>query len=299
MARRDDDPNFIEAVARGLDVIRAFSSARPVLTLSEVAAATSLARPTARRVLLTLDALGYVRPTGGGFALTPRVLELGLAYVQSVGLWDVARPHMESLVARTNESSSIGQLDGSDIVYVARVAVPKIIALSVSIGTRFPAPQTSLGKVLLAGLEPDRLEATLAEPSRSGVTPRWQPSRPELDAVLGDVRAKGWALTDEQLAAGIRSVAAPLRDRDGRVFAAINVTVHAAETPVETLTEQYLPLLLATASDISADYAALGALPTSTPRPGHEPWPEPPSGPRTTSGAAHHGAATVAARLRA
>jgi IclR family transcriptional regulator, pca regulon regulatory protein len=235
-----------------------------VMTLSEVAHATGLARPTARRILLTLETLGYVRALTGGFALTPRVLELGLTYVQAMGLWDVARPHMERLVAKTKESSSIGQLDGSDIVYVARVAVPKIITLSVSIGTKFPAPQTSLGKVLLAGLQPDEVDRVLAQPSRSGVSPRWQPDRDELDAVLRDVRAKGWALTDEQLAPGIRSIAAPLRDSAGRVIAALNVTVHAAETPVETLTEQYLPWLLQAASDVSADFALFGTVPVVT-----------------------------------
>jgi IclR family transcriptional regulator, pca regulon regulatory protein len=264
MPRRDDDPNFVEAIARGFDVIKAFSPHRPVMTLSEVATAAQLARPTARRILLTLESLGYVRSLNGGFTLAPRVLELGLTYVQAMGLWDVARPHMERLVARTGESSSIAQLDGSDIVYVARVAVPKIIALAVSIGTRFPAPQTSLGKVLLAGLAADELDRALAEPSRAGVRARWQPDRAELDAALRDVRAKGWALTDEQLAAGIRSVAAPLRDGDGRVVAALNVTVNAAETSVDTLVGDYLPLLLQTAGDISADFAMHGSVPSST-----------------------------------
>lgn len=264
MPRRDDDPNFVEAVARGLDVIKAFDAHRPVMTLSEVATAADLARPTARRILLTLEALGYVRSGKGGFALTPRVLELGMAYVQATGLWDAARPHLERLVARTDESSSIAQLDGSDIVYVARVAVPKIITLAVSVGTRFPAPQTSLGKVLLAGLPPDELERALAEPSRSGVRARWQPERSEIDAVLREVRAKGWALTDEQLAPGVRSVAAPLRNGDGSVVAALNVTVHAAETSVQTLVERHLPLLLQTAGDISADIALRGSLPTVT-----------------------------------
>ena len=138
------------------------------MTLAEVAGETGLARPTARRILRTLVALGYVRADDGSFALTPRVLELGMTYVQSLGLWDVARPHMEALVRRTGESSSIAQLDGSDIVYVARVAVPKIITLRVRIGTRFPAAATSLGKVLLAGLAPAELDAVLAEPSRAG-----------------------------------------------------------------------------------------------------------------------------------
>jgi IclR family pca regulon transcriptional regulator len=264
MPRRDDAPDFIEAIARGLDVIRAFTPAQPVMGLSDVAAATGLARPTARRILLTLETLGYVRSAPGGYALTPRVLELGTTYVQALGLWDIARPHMERLVARTGESSSIAQLDGSDIVYVARVAVPKIIALAVQIGTRFPAPATSLGKVLLAGLPPAELADVLAQPSRAGVTARWQPDRAELDAALRDVRAQGWALTDEQLAPGIRSVAAPLRDGAGRVIAALNVTVHAAETTVETLRTAYLPLLLHTASDISADYARRDTLPRTT-----------------------------------
>jgi IclR family pca regulon transcriptional regulator len=264
MPRRDDAPDFIEAIARGLDVLRAFGPEQPVMALSDVAAATGLARPTARRILLTLEALGYVRTTTGGFALTPRVLELGTRYVQAMGMWDVARPHMEQLVARTGESSSIAQLDGSDIVYVARVAVPKIIALAVQIGTRFPAPATSLGKVLLAGLPIDELDRVLAEPSRAGVTARWRPERPELDAALREVRAKGWALTDEQLAPGIRSVAAPLRDGSGRVIAALNVTVHAAETSVETLLTAHLPLLRHTAGEISADFARRDALPHTT-----------------------------------
>ncbi|WP_030223964.1 IclR family transcriptional regulator domain-containing protein [Streptomyces sp. NRRL WC-3626] len=262
MPRRDDDPNFIEAIARGFDVIKAFDPHTPVMSLTEVATATGLARPTARRILLTLESLGYVRTLpAGGFTLTARVLELGLTYVQAMGLWGVARPHMERLVARTHESTSVAQLDGSDVVYVARVAVPKIIALAVSIGTRFPAAQTSLGKVLLAGLEPEELDEALAEPSRSAALPRHRFDRAGLDATLQEVRARGWSLTDQELAAGIRSVAAPLRDGDGRVIAAMNVTVHAAETPVEKLRDEYLPLLLRAAGEVSADFARYGAIP--------------------------------------
>ena len=253
--RGETGPDFIEALARGLDVIRAFGPNRPVMTLSEVAAATELARPTARRMLLTLEELGYVRLTQGGFALTPRVLELGMAYIGSTRIWEIARPHMEQLVGRTGESSSLAQLDGSDIVYVARVAVPKIITLAVTIGTRFPALSTSLGKVLLAELSSDKLERVLAEPSRSGITPLWQPEVEERDRVLYEVRTRGWALTDEHLARGIRSIAAPVQDGSNVVLAALNVTVHAAETSIETLTEQHLPLLLQTTAAISADWA--------------------------------------------
>ena len=261
MPRRDSDPDFVESIARGFDVLKAFDRSKPTMSLSEVAAAADLARPTARRILRTLTLLGYIRASGGSFELTPRVLELGLTYVQALGLWDAARPHLEDLVAKTHESSSVAQLDGSDIVYVARVAVPKVIALAVHIGTRFPAVPTSLGKVLLAGLDPEDLKKTLAEPSRAGVAPRWHPERAELDKVLREVRAQGWALTDEQLASGIRSVAAPVRDGTGRVMAAVNVTVHAAETSVETLREEYLPMLLDTAGRISADFALRDALP--------------------------------------
>jgi IclR family transcriptional regulator, pca regulon regulatory protein len=255
MMRGATGPDFIEALARGLDVIRAFGPNWPIMTLSEVAAATGLARPTARRMLLTLEELGYVRMARSGFTLTPRVLELGMAYIGSTNIWDIARPHMEQLVERTNESSSIAQLDGSDIVYVARVAVPKIITIAVTIGTRFPALQTSLGKVLLAELPPDKMEQVLSEPSRSGVAPLWRPDAEERDSVLREVRTRGWALADEHLAYGIRSIAAPLRDSTEQVVAALNVTVHAAETSIETLTEKYLPLLLQTTAAISADWA--------------------------------------------
>jgi len=255
MMRGETGPDFIEALARGLDVIRAFEPKRPTMTLSEVASASGLARPTARRILLTLEELGYVRVAQGGFALTPRVLELGMAYIGSTSIWEIVRPHMQRLVSFTGESSSLAQLDGSDIVYVARVAVPKIITLAVTIGTRFPALQTSLGKVLLAELPRDELERVLAEPSRSGITPLWQPDAQERDRVLNEVRTRGWSLTDEHLARGIRSIAAPVRNGTHQVVAGLNVTVHAAETSIEILTEKYLPMLLETAAAISADWA--------------------------------------------
>ena len=171
---------------------------------------------------------------------------------------------MERLVARTGESSSLAQLDGSDIVYVARVAVPKIITLAVTIGTRFPALQTSLGKVLLAALPHDEMERTLAQPGRSGITPRWNPPAEERDCALLEVRTRGWSLTDEQLARGIRSIGAPVYDRPGHVAAALNVSMHAAETSIETLTETYLPLLLKTAEAISADWTLHQSRPEMT-----------------------------------
>ncbi len=259
MAGRGTGPDFVEALARGLDVLTCFDDRHPRMSLTEIAAATGLARPTARRLLLTLAELGFVRLEEGSFTLTPKVLRLGMAYVGSLGLWDVARPHLEDLVGQTGESSSMAQLDGSNIVYVARVSVPKIITLRVVIGTRFPALQTSQGKVLLAALDSEALTATLAEPSRSGLPPappRAVPlNRARIDDELRTVRARGWALADEELAPGIRSVAVPVRDGDGEVRAAMNVTVHAAETSVATLVNDHLPRLMRAAGEVSADWA--------------------------------------------
>ena len=255
MAGRGTGPDFVEALARGLDVLACFDTHHPSMSLTEVAAAAGLARPTARRLLLTLEELGFVRSSGGAFALTPKVLTLGMAYVGSLGLWDIARPHLEALVAGTGESSSMAQLDGSDIVYVARVAVPKIIALRVDVGTRFPAVQTSQGKVLLAALSPEELDATLATPSRAGLPTYIGRSPEQLRRELTEVRARGWALADEELAPGVRSVAVPVRDGSGTVRAAMNVTVHAAETSTERLLQQHLPRLLRTAGDVSAEWA--------------------------------------------
>jgi IclR family pca regulon transcriptional regulator len=261
VAGRGAGPDFVEALARGLDVLACFDADHRSMSLTEVATAAGLARPTARRLLLTLEELGFVRSSGGAFSLTPKVLTLGMAYVGALGLWDIARPHLEALVARTGESSSMAQLDGSDIVYVARVSVPKIITLRVDIGTRFPAVQTSQGKVLLAALSPGQLAAALDEPSRAGLPPYIGRSPDQLRDELTEVRARGWALADEELAPGVRSVAAPVRDGAGAVRAAMNVTVHAAETPTERLLQEHLPLLLRTAGDISAEWALWQARP--------------------------------------
>jgi IclR family pca regulon transcriptional regulator len=270
MAGRGAGPDFVEALARGLDVLTCFDADHRSMSLTEVATAAGLARPTARRLLLTLEELGFVRSSGGTFALTPKVLTLGMAYVGSLGLWDIARPHLEALVAVTGESSSMAQLDGSDIVYVARVSVPKIIALRVEVGTRFPAGQTSQGKVLLAALSPDELDAALAVPSRSGLPPYIGHNPEQLRRELIQVRARGWALADEELAPGVRSVAVPVRDAAGVVRAAMNVTVHAAETSTEHLLQHHLPRLLRTAGDVSAEWALWQSRPhvESTRRPG-------------------------------
>ena len=257
--------DYVEALARGLSIITAFSPTATALSVSGIAARTSLPRPTARRLLLTLEQLGYVRSSHGLYTLTTKVLELGTTYISALGIWELSRPHLEALVAQTGESSSMSQLDGSDIVYVARVAVPKIIALSVHIGTRFPAVATSMGHVLMAQLGRKELRELLDTPSRSGIIPRVVPTRKELEQELAEVRRRGWALSDERLSLGIRSIAAPVRDASGTTVAAVNVTVHAAETSVAELKRRHLPLLLATAEDLSREWANMARLPVPDP----------------------------------
>jgi len=255
------DSDFVESLARGLKVIRAFSTSQLAFTVSDMATATELARPTARRLLLTLEQLGYVRSHDGLYMLTPQILDLGMSYINAQGMWDIARPHLESLVSRTKESSSMSQLDGSDIVYTARVSVPKIIGLSVQIGTRFPALATSMGHVLLCEMSSKELDAVLSAPSQSRVVPRIKPSRKELNATLAEVRTRGWALSDERLSLGIRSIAAPVRDASGKIIAAVNVTVHAAETSLTQLRTSHLPLLLDTAQRITDDFVRMSHVP--------------------------------------
>ena len=253
--------DFVEALARGIDVLTSFAPSHVELTVIEVADRTGLARPTVRRLLLTLEDLGYVRSTEGRFTLTAKVLDIGTAVIAAQDKWDLAGPHMRDLVDVTQESSSMAILDGSDIVYAARVAVPKIIALRVNIGSRLPAIAASMGKVLLADLSVEELDDALAVPSLSAVIPRVKPERSELDDELAEVRFQGWALADEILSLGVRSIAAPVRGPDGRVAAALNVTVHAAETSVERLTNDFLPRLLQVAEDISTEWQHMAKLP--------------------------------------
>ena len=253
--RQRGSSEFVESLARGLDILTTFGPTAVELTVSEVAERTQLARPTARRLLLTLEELGYVRAVDGVFSLTTQVLRLGTAGLAAQGLWDAARPSMVRLVGQTGESTSMSQLDGCDIVYTGRVPVAKVIAISVHIGTLFPAVAASMGKVLLADLRPDELDTALALPSRSGIVPRVVPSRAQLDDELALVRDRGWALADELLSLGIRSIAAPVRDRSGKVACAMNVTVHAGDTSVERLTSEYLPHLLAATRSAEDDWA--------------------------------------------
>ena len=248
--------DFVQSLGRGLAVIRAVDAVRPELTLSEVAAATGVTRAAARRFLLTLAELGYVRSDGRYFSLTARVLELGYAYLSSLSLPEVAEPHLEALVAEVNESSSISVLDGADVVYVARVPVSRIMAVAISVGTRFPAYATSMGRVLLAGLPEEELEKYLAEVRLDRLTARTVESVAALRTELARVRSQGWSLVNQELEEGLRAVAAPVRDGDGRCVAAVNVSAHASRTSLEAMRRDLLPPLLTTAAVIEADLRA-------------------------------------------
>jgi IclR family transcriptional regulator, pca regulon regulatory protein len=245
-------PDFVQSLQRGLAVIRAFDADHPKLTLSELAAATGVTRAAARRFLLTLTELGYVRAEGRRFSLTAKVLELGYAYLSSLTLPEVAEPHLEALVAEVNESTSVSVLDGPDIVYVARVPVSRIMTVAISVGTRFPAYATSMGRVLLAGLPEPELEQYLSGLNPKSLTNRTVNSIETLRTELERVRAQGWALVNQELEEGLRAVAAPIRDPDGTVVAALNISAHASRT-LESMRRDLLPPLLAAAARIEAD----------------------------------------------
>jgi IclR family transcriptional regulator, pca regulon regulatory protein len=256
LAARSSD--FVQSLDRGLAVIRAFGPDRERLSLSEVARATGLTRAAARRFLLTLVKLGYVRNDGREFSLRPRVLELGYAYLSGLALPEVAAPHMEELVARLHESSSISVLDGHQIVYVVRVPTKRIMTVAISVGTRFPAYATSMGRVLLAQLSDDELERYLAEVTFERLTSRTVADPVRLRTIVREAARQGYAIVDQELEEGLRAVAAPIRGADVG-SAAINVSAHASRVSMGAMRGQILPALLETARQIEADLQAQGS----------------------------------------
>jgi len=251
------DADFVQSLARGLAVIRAFDAEHPELSLSEVARRTEMPAAAARRFLRTLEALGYVRSDGRAFALTPRVLELGFSYLSALSLPEVMQPHLEALSREVGESVSAAVLAGTEIVYVARVPTRRIMTVGITIGTRFPAYATSMGRVLLAALPEGQAADTLAESDIEALTERTLTDIAELRRELSGVRERGWAIVDGELETGLRSAAVPVRGRDGVVVAAVNVSTSASRDSVDRLREHHLPLLLASARAIEADLRLL------------------------------------------
>jgi IclR family pca regulon transcriptional regulator len=252
----DADGDYVQSLERGLSVIRAFDAEHPKLTLSEVAARTGLSRAAARRFLHTLVHLGYMHAVDGRFSLRPKILELGYAYLSGLTLPEVALPHLEELVAQVHESSSVSELDGEDVVYIARVPTKRIMRVTISVGTRFPAYATSMGRVLLAAQPEDWLEKYLTDTTFDHLTGHTITSADGLRQELRRISARGWALVDQELEEGLRSVAAPIRDAEGKVIAAINVSTHAGRRTLESIAEDLVQPLLGTAERIERDLAS-------------------------------------------
>ena len=250
---KDPKPSdsYVQSFARGLEVIRSFSASTPQQTLSEVAALTGLTRAGARRILLTLQTLGYVETDGKLFRLSPRILDLGFAYLSSLPIWNLAEPVMEDLVEEVRESSSAAVLDGLDIVYVLRVPTHKIMRTSLGVGSRLPACWTSMGRVLLGGLPDAELEARLQGHLLERFTTHTTKELPALLDRIREARQQGWCLVNQELEEGLISIAAPLTNRAGQTVAALNISGQANRTSAAMMQESLLPALLRAAQTIS------------------------------------------------
>ncbi|WP_143276889.1 IclR family transcriptional regulator [Burkholderia cenocepacia] len=244
---------YVQSFARGLAVIRAFDAARPEQTLTEVASATGLTRAGARRILLTLQTLGYVEADGRLFRLTPKILELGFAYLTSMPFWNLADPVMEQLSAQIHESCSAAVLDRTEIVYVLRVPTRKIMTINLSIGSRLPAYCTSMGRVLLSALDD-----TLAQSAIRAHTPRTITDIGELKAAIAQVRQQGWAVVDQELEVGLMSLSAPIRNRRGQVIAAMNISGNAQRHTAKQMVKEFLGPLQQAAQTVSELVARRG-----------------------------------------
>ena len=254
-AKQTDKPRpgdtYVQSFARGLEVIRSFNASAPRQTLSEVAAASGLTRAGARRILLTLQTLGYVESDGKLFALTPRILDLGFAYLSSMPIWNRAEPVMEALVQQVHESCSAAVLDATDIVYVMRVATQKIMSISLGVGSRLPAWCTSMGRLLLSDLDDAEVLARLEAAPPEALTKH---TVTDVDALLAKVvqaRRQRWCLVNQELEEGLISIAAPIVNRSGRMVAALNISGQANRTSAKVMQETMLPALLASAQQIS------------------------------------------------
>jgi IclR family transcriptional regulator, pca regulon regulatory protein len=243
---------FVQSFAKGLSVICAFGRDSRSMTLSEVSARTGLSRAAARRILLTLQALHYVDCDGRDFSLTPKILDLGYSYLSTTPLWNLAEPYMEEVVEEVHESCSASVLDGNEIVYILRVPTKKIMTINLSIGSRLPAFCTSMGRVLLGGLGDDELDATLARGNLKAPTGRTETAIAKLRKIIREDHRKGWSLVDQELEDGLVSLSVPLKDRNGKIIAAMNVSGHVTRTPPNEMIKHFLPVLNRAADRINS-----------------------------------------------
>ncbi|MEZ0089126.1 IclR family transcriptional regulator C-terminal domain-containing protein [Streptacidiphilus sp. EB129] len=257
-SKQELGPEFVESLARGLTVLTAFGEGRAALPLTAVAQATGLPRATARRALITLDHLGYVAQDGKDFRPTTQVLALGFAPLSRLTLSQIAQPHLAALAEQVHESASLAVLDDTDIRYTARAATDRIMSVDITVGTRFPAHATSLGRVLLAGLPPQERDARLARAEPRALTRHTVTSTAELSTLVKEVDRQDYALVDQELEEGLRSVAVPVRDRTGQVVAAANLSTHTGRRSLEECRTALLPALRQAAARIEADLHTAG-----------------------------------------
>jgi IclR family pca regulon transcriptional regulator len=262
-ANTSGDRDFVQSLERGFAVLLAFDEELANPTLAELAAATNLSRPAVRRLLLTLQRLGYVTGADGRWRLTPRVLSIGQHYSASNAMIELAQPHLLALAELTHESASLAALDGAHVVYVARVPVRRIMSINVSIGTRVPAHATSMGRALLAWAPAPVIERVIAESGLRRLTERTITDPVAFQAALREVRELGYALVAGELEDGLISVSAPVRDQTGSVVAALASSTSSGRTDLDRLRSEVVPLLLRTAGDISADLGHRATRPPS------------------------------------
>lgn len=255
MSSQVRNADFVQSLERGLAVIRTFSREAPALTLSEIAERAGLTRAAARRFLITLRDLGYVQSDGRLFSLRPSVLELGYSYLSSLPVWEVARPHLEELADQVRETTSASVLDGTDIVFVARVETKRIMSMTLGVGSRLPAWATAMGRVLLADLPQNALDEYFTKVSLHPLTDRTVTDQGRLREIIREANARGWTLVDQEVEEGVRSLAVPIRSPDGRAEAALTVCSHAYRVSVDQVMEAFLPLVQETSERITGELA--------------------------------------------
>lgn len=246
------DRDFINSLARGLEVISAFSRSKPRMTLSEMSRATGMTRATVRRLLLTLVREGYAQTDGKHFSLTPKVLKLGFAVISSMGIWDVAQPIMSDLSERLEESCFAAVLDGGEVTYVAKASCNRLVNIGINVGSRAPVHAVSTGRVLLAALPDNLLNQYLDDGEFEKLTPHTIVSKVKLREEIEEVRALGWSIVDQELEIGLRSISVPLRGPDGEVIAALNVCCPSARISPEDIRTRILGELLTASTQITA-----------------------------------------------
>ncbi|UNK51067.1 helix-turn-helix domain-containing protein [Lysobacter sp. S4-A87] len=246
----EDGGDYVQSLARGLSVLSAFGRDRNRLGLADIATRTGLSRAAARRLVLTLQHLGYVRAVGREFMLGPRVLELGFGYLGSLNLTDLAQPLMEDLARKVRQSSSMAVLDGQSIVYVLRVPGQRVMSVNLGVGARLPAFCAAMGRVLLSGLDDAELDAWLAQCKPTRLTPHTQTDLRRLRGIVTDVRMQGYAYVEQELELGLCSIAVPLRNAQGRIATAINVSMPYHPDAARHAIENVLPQLEQTAQAI-------------------------------------------------